>query len=187
VEGLHPNKTVGSYPVALLRQLSRGRKRKASGTASVRRGSSPFAKREKVAAACCEFPTYTKVLLVTLDLIMSSALDLCSPSASFFGFMGCASSIIFASQSLSLTTKYFANNIAIPDLGSCYGTAKAGVGVCAMGVLHPQLVMKSTIPTIMAGLFWLVPIHADVILLGILGIYGLIVAVLLSASSLYLR
>ncbi|KAJ4456284.1 putative V-type proton ATPase 16 kDa proteolipid subunit [Paratrimastix pyriformis] len=73
--------------------------------------------------------------------------DLCPPSAPFFGFMGCACAIIFA------------------NLGSSYGTAKAGVGVCAMGVLHPQLVMKSTIPTIMAG---------------ILGIYGLIVAVLLS-------
>eukprot|EP01046_Picozoa_sp_COSAG06_P113935 COSAG06_NODE_60711_length_270_cov_0.596491_1_plen_55_part_10 len=49
-------------------------------------------------------------------------------------------------------------------MGAAYGTAKAGVGVASMGVLHPDLVMRSIIPIVMAG---------------VLGIYGLIVAVII--------
>merc|ERR1711990_740741 len=63
----------------------------------------------------------------------------------FFGFMGLASALVFA------------------NLGAAYGTAKSGVGICSIGVLRPDLVFKSLIPGIMAG---------------ILGIYGLIVAVI---------
>merc|ERR1712195_153721 len=73
----------------------------------------------------------------------------CPPSAPFFGFMGCAAALVFAC------------------LGAAYGTAKSGVGVGNMGVLHADMVMKSIIPIIMAG---------------VLGIYGLIVAVLLGSG-----
>merc|ERR1711968_407730 len=79
--------------------------------------------------------------------IMSS--ELCPPSSSFFGFMGVASALVFS------------------NLGAAYGTAKSGVGLCSMGVLKPDLVMKSIIPCVMAG---------------ILGIYGLIVAVILTTG-----
>merc|ERR1712199_85208 len=75
--------------------------------------------------------------------------EMCPPSAPFFGFMGCAAALVFAC------------------LGAAYGTAKSGVGVANMGVLHAEMVMKSIIPIIMAG---------------VLGIYGLIVAVLLASS-----
>merc|ERR1719261_728736 len=75
--------------------------------------------------------------------------ELCPASAPFFGFMGCAAALVFAC------------------LGAAYGTAKSGVGVANMGVMHSDMVMKSIIPIIMAG--------------G-LGIYGLIVAVLLSSG-----
>jgi ATP synthase proteolipid subunit len=51
-----------------------------------------------------------------------------------------------------------------PDLGAAYGTAKSGVGISSMGVLKPELIFKSIVPIIMAG---------------ILGIYGLIVSVIL--------
>lgn len=44
------------------------------------------------------------------------------------------------------------------------GTAKSGVGIASMGALKPDLIMKSIIPVVMAD---------------ILGIYGLIVAVIL--------
>ena len=44
--------------------------------------------------------------------------------------------------------------------GAAYGTAKAGVGIASMGVLRPELVMKSIVPIVMAG---------------VLGIYGLII------------
>ena len=50
------------------------------------------------------------------------------------------------------------------DLGSAYGTAKAGVGVCSMGVFRPDAVMKNMLPVIMAG---------------ILGIYGLIASIIM--------
>merc|ERR1711908_64139 len=75
--------------------------------------------------------------------------ELCPPSAPFFGFMGCAAALVFAC------------------LGAAYGTAKSGVGVANMGVNHAQMVMKSIIPIIMAG---------------VLGIYGLIVAVLIGSG-----
>merc|ERR1712230_223938 len=76
-------------------------------------------------------------------------MDACPASAPFFGFMGCAAALVFAC------------------LGAAYGTAKSGVGVANMGVLHSEMVMKSIIPIIMAG---------------VLGIYGLIVAVILTSS-----
>lgn len=56
------------------------------------------------------------------------------------------------------------------NLGAAYGTAKSGVGICSVGVLRPELVFRSLIPIIMAG---------------ILGIYGLIVAVILQGKSKY--
>ena len=68
----------------------------------------------------------------------------------FFGFMGVTSSLVFC------------------NLGASYGTAKSGVGICSVGVLRPELVFRSLIPIIMAG---------------ILGIYGLIVAVILQGKS----
>ena len=68
-------------------------------------------------------------------------------SSYFFGYMGIASALVFA------------------NLGAAYGTAKSGVGICSMGVLKPDKIIKSVIPVIMAG---------------ILGIYGLIVAVILN-------
>mmetsp|Transcript_1602 Transcript_1602/g.3478 ORF Transcript_1602/g.3478 Transcript_1602/m.3478 type:complete len:168 (+) Transcript_1602:52-555(+) len=76
---------------------------------------------------------------------MSSAL--CPASAPFFGFMGAAVALVFA------------------NLGAAYGTAKSGVGVSSMGVMKPELVMKSIIPVVMAG--------------GV-GIYGLIIAVIIA-------
>ena len=54
--------------------------------------------------------------------------------------------------------------LVFANLGAAYGTAKSGVGGCSMGVLKPDQIIKSVIPVIMAG---------------ILGIYGLIVAVIL--------
>lgn len=47
-------------------------------------------------------------------------------------------------------------------MGAAYGTAKSGTGVAAMSVMRPELIMKSVIPVVMAG---------------IIAIYGLVVAV----------
>ncbi len=53
-------------------------------------------------------------------------------------------------------------------MGAAYGTAKSGIGISSMGVLKPDLIMKSIVPIVMAG---------------ILGIYGLIVSVILLQKS----
>jgi len=65
----------------------------------------------------------------------------------FFGFMGITCACVFA------------------NLGSAYGTAKAGVGISSMGVMRPDLVMRSVTPVVMAG---------------VLGIYGIIVSIFIS-------
>ncbi|BGP33651.1 vacuolar ATPase V0 domain subunit c [Rhodotorula toruloides] len=57
--------------------------------------------------------------------------------------------------------------IVFTCLGASYGTAKSGVGIAAMGVLRPDLMMKCIIPVVMAG---------------IIAIYGLVVSVLISGG-----
>ena len=85
--------------------------------------------------------------MINLTAIIAAAGE--NDHAAFFAYMGIASAIIFA------------------NLGSAYGTAKTGVGICSMAVLRPELIFKSIIPVVMAG---------------ILGIYGLIVGVILSTK-----
>ncbi|KAH8877700.1 V-type proton ATPase 16 kDa proteolipid subunit isoform 2 [Schistosoma japonicum] len=64
----------------------------------------------------------------------------------FFGVIGAVSAVVFCC------------------LGAAYGTAKSGAGICSMGVMRPELIIKSIIPVVMAG---------------IIAIYGLVVAVLI--------
>ena len=56
------------------------------------------------------------------------------------------------------------------NLGASYGTAKAGVGIASLSVIQPTRVFRGLIPIVMAG---------------ILGIYGLIVAVIYQGRSKY--
>jgi len=81
--------------------------------------------------------------------MLNVILDTTPASASFFGFMGCTTALVFAC------------------LGAAYGTAKSGVGISSMGVMRPELVMRSIIPVVMAG---------------VIGIYGLIIAVILGTG-----
>jgi V-type H+-transporting ATPase proteolipid subunit len=77
---------------------------------------------------------------------MSSSSD--TPAyAPFFGVMGATSAMVFSA------------------LGAAYGTAKSGTGISSMAVMRPELIMKSIIPVVMAG---------------IIAIYGLVVAVLIA-------
>lgn len=62
----------------------------------------------------------------------------------------------------SLTQIY---HFSFSALGAAYGTAKSGTGIAAMSVMRPELIMKSIIPVVMAG---------------IIAIYGLVVAVLIA-------
>uniref|UniRef100_A0A7S4ESV9 V-type proton ATPase proteolipid subunit n=2 Tax=Chrysotila carterae TaxID=13221 RepID=A0A7S4ESV9_CHRCT len=52
-------------------------------------------------------------------------------------------------------------------VGSAYGTGKAAMGISSIGVAKPEIVMKNIIPVVMAG---------------VLGIYGLIIAVIIGNS-----
>ncbi|KAJ8297870.1 hypothetical protein KUTeg_024401 [Tegillarca granosa] len=65
----------------------------------------------------------------------------------FFGAMGATAAMAFSA------------------LGAAYGTAKSGTGIAAMSVMRPELIMKSVIPVVMAG---------------IIAIYGLVVAALIA-------
>lgn len=71
------------------------------------------------------------------------------PYTPFFGAMGATAAMAFSA------------------LGAAYGTAKSGTGIAAMSVMRPELIMKSIIPVVMAG---------------IIAIYGLVVAALIANS-----
>lgn len=73
----------------------------------------------------------------------------CHPNSYFFASLGASMAIVLA------------------NLGASYGTAKAGVGIGGMGVMRGDLVMRSLIPVVMAG---------------VLGIYGLISAVIITGK-----
>ena len=67
----------------------------------------------------------------------------------FFGYMGITCALVLG------------------NFGAAYGTAKSGVGVCSAVTVKPELLFKSIVPIVMAG---------------ILGIYGLIIAVLFNGD-----
>ena len=73
----------------------------------------------------------------------------CPVYAPFFGCMGIASAMVFSA------------------MGAAYGTAKSGTGIASMAVMRPELIMKSIIPVVMAG---------------IIAIYGLVVAILIAGK-----
>lgn len=105
-------------------------------------------------------------------------------NAPLLGFMGAAFALIFS------------------NLGAAYGTGKSGMGISALGVGKPELVMKSIVP-VCAASGWcpsrqisLVMADKDsqclssarardaapvqVVMAGVLGIYGLIIAVIIA-------
>merc|ERR1711918_210279 len=73
----------------------------------------------------------------------------CTPTAYLLGSLGVSASIVFA------------------NVGAAYGTAKAGAGIAGLGVMRSDLVMRSLIPVVMAG---------------VLGIYGLITSVIINGK-----
>jgi len=85
------------------------------------------------------------------SVLLDTSSGCTSDSCYFFAYIGVASAIVFS------------------NMGAAYGTAKSGVGISSMGVVHPQLIMRNMIPVVMAG---------------VLGIYGLIISVILSGNIL---
>jgi len=80
---------------------------------------------------------------------VTAGTDDCPIWAPAMGYAGAASCIILA------------------NFGSAWGTWKAGLGVCSMGVNYPRGIIKNIVPIVMAG---------------VLGIYGLIVAVIIAQA-----
>ena len=60
-----------------------------------------------------------------------------------------------------------AGALIFANLGAAYGTAKSGVGISSLSVIDSSKVFKALIPIIMSG---------------ILGIYGVIVAVIMNGK-----
>eukprot|EP00160_Parvularia_atlantis_P013566 Unigene2912_Nuclearia_a/m.8992 Unigene2912_Nuclearia_a/g.8992 ORF Unigene2912_Nuclearia_a/g.8992 Unigene2912_Nuclearia_a/m.8992 type:complete len:170 (-) Unigene2912_Nuclearia_a:109-618(-) len=75
--------------------------------------------------------------------------DFCPAYAPFFGFAGGAAAMVFSA------------------VGAAIGTAMSGVSIAGIGTFRPDLVMKSLIPVVMAG---------------IIAIYGLVVSVLIAGA-----
>ncbi|KAL3772978.1 hypothetical protein ACHAW5_005050 [Stephanodiscus triporus] len=71
------------------------------------------------------------------------------------------------SWALSLGYMGVAAGAVLSNWGSAWGTWKAGVSLLNTGIRHPGSVMKNVIPIVMAG---------------VIGIYGLIVAVILAGN-----
>ena len=95
-------------------------------------------------------------------------LTACPNSGAFFGFMGTAAALVFASELLlrlfclnalwglipcsvfhqfsALRVPYRHCSHCLPlrikDIGAAYGTAKSGVGISSMGVMRPELVVR---------------------------------------------
>lgn len=80
---------------------------------------------------------------------VTAGYDNCPTYAPVFGYLGVASCMVLA------------------NFGSAWGTWKAGLGVCKMGINYPQGIIKNIVPIVMAG---------------VLGIYGLIVSVIIAQS-----
>ncbi|KAJ1503266.1 v-type proton ATPase 16 kDa proteolipid subunit 2 [Coelomomyces lativittatus] len=87
---------------------------------------------------------------------MSTFINSCPDDAKFWGLGGCALAMILTA------------------FGASFGTAKVGSSIAMMGTFKPDLVMRSLVPVVMAG---------------IVCVYGLIVSVViaqrLNPTSLY--
>ncbi|KAA1120244.1 H(+)-transporting V0 sector ATPase subunit c [Puccinia graminis f. sp. tritici] len=103
-----------------------------------------------------------------------TAIDHLNPSnhqSSLFLFLQSNAALRVLQKTHTIRTVTFEHGctaaIVFTCIGASYGTSKSGVGISAMGVLRPDLMMKCIIPVVMAG---------------IIAIYGLVVSVLISGS-----
>ena len=95
----------------------------------------------------------------------------CPAYAPFFGVMGATSAMAFTGRLAWSNCSEIRFNLIVlkknEALGAAYGTAKSSIGISASAVLKPEFIMKSVIPVVMAG---------------IIAIYGLVVAVLITGK-----
>ncbi|KAI9292241.1 V-type ATPase [Neoconidiobolus thromboides FSU 785] len=77
--------------------------------------------------------------------------NLCPVYAPFFGFAGITAAMVLSS------------------VGAAYGTAKAGIGIAGVGTFKPDIIMKSLIPVVMAGIIAVYGLVASVLIAGDMG------------------
>jgi ATP synthase proteolipid subunit len=88
--------------------------------------------------------------------------------APLIGVLGAVSAVVFSCEFVPVFLKNKQIALLIFEgFGAAYGTAKSGVGIASMAVMRPELIMKSIIPVVMAG---------------IVAIYGLVIAVLIAGK-----
>src|SRR2546426_48068 len=56
--------------------------------------------------------------------------------------------------------------VVLSALGAAYGTAKSGTGIAAMAIMRPDLVIKSMIPIVMAGIIAIYGVVTGAVLVG---------------------
>ncbi|PSK35152.1 V-type proton ATPase proteolipid subunit 2 [Candidozyma pseudohaemuli] len=78
----------------------------------------------------------------------SSGSELAPNFAPFFGFAGCAASMIFSC------------------VGAAFGSAKSGIGIAGIGTFKPELIMKSLIPVILSGILSVYGLVVSVLIAG---------------------
>ena len=73
-------------------------------------------------------------------------------------------------QAIAFGSLGIAFALTFSNLGAAFGTAKSGVAIVAVAAEKPELIFRSIIPVVMAG---------------ILGMYGMIIAIVLKGNSKY--
>ncbi|CAG8585745.1 10460_t:CDS:2 [Diversispora eburnea] len=61
----------------------------------------------------------------------------------------------------------YASFFGFAAIGAAYGTSKAGIGIAGAGTFRPELIMKSLLPVVMAG---------------IIAVYGLVMSVIIAGT-----
>lgn len=84
----------------------------------------------------------------------------CPAWAAILGALG-----VTAAVTLTGTACWWLANVAL-GMGAAYGTAKSAMGIAVMGVMHPELIVRSLLPVIMSG---------------ILALYGVVVGMMINA------
>ena len=75
-------------------------------------------------------------------------------------------------QALLFVSLGVAAALIFANIGAAFGTAKSGCAIVEIASEKPELIFRSIIPVVMAG---------------ILGMYGMIIAIIMKGSSKYIK
>jgi V-type H+-transporting ATPase proteolipid subunit len=112
------------------------------------------------------FPAITAFIILDMPSIKQAAIV----GASILAGMAAADTLPLCADKYPQSAAFFgamgcAAAAVFSNLGSAYGIAKSGIGLSHLGIVNADRIMRGIVPVVMAG---------------ILGIYGLIVAVIIN-------